>query len=99
MQVSDSGWRVEGGAHRLLFRSWESEAAVVCYDTLSGDTHLLNLIAAQALICLQQESPIQLDALVDRVAASLDIDVDDELVHFIEDTLSDFSRRGVLART
>jgi len=92
------GWKVAGDA-RLLFQSWENESAVICYDTRSGDTHLLNPVAAEALACLQQPSFVQLDALVDRVAASLDIDVDDELVRFIEDTLSDFSQRGVLART
>jgi len=92
------GWKVAGDA-RLLFQSWENESAVVCYDTFSGDTHLLNLTGAQALFCLQQEPSVPLDALVDRVAASLDIDVDDELVRFVEDTLSDFTKRGVLTRT
>ena len=92
------GWKVAGDA-RLLFQSWENESAVICYDTFSGDTHLLSLAAAQALVCLQQEPSVQLDVLVARVAASLGIDVDDELVSFIENTLSDFSNRGVLART
>lgn len=84
---------------RLLFRSWNDDSAVVCYDTISGDTHLLNPLAAETLSQLQRDATLSLDVLATRVAASLDIEVDEDLVRAIEQILSEFTERGVLAHT
>ena len=84
---------------RLLFRSWDDRAAVICYDTLSGDTHLLNPLAAATLCRLQQDTPLRLDALACHVAASLGTEADEALVLSIEESLTEFTARGVLAQT
>lgn len=81
---------------RLLFRSWPDDSIVVCYDTLSGDTHLLSEMAALALQQLQQDNGLQLDALLARVAASLGMETNPELASAIEQILNDFNERGML---
>lgn len=86
-------------SQRLLFRSWDDHTAVLCYDTLSGDTHLLSPLAAATLRCLQQESPLCLDALAHHVAASLGTEADEAWVSSIEESLTEFTERGVLAQT
>lgn len=84
---------------RLLFRSWDDDSAVVCYDTASGDTHLLSPLAAEILRQLQQDATLNLDVLTSRVAASLDLEADEDLVLAIEQTISEFTERGILAQT
>jgi PqqD family protein of HPr-rel-A system len=83
---------------RLLFRAWDDDANVVCYDATSGDTHLLSPLAAAILSHLQRESALRLDAVVNHVAASLDVEADETLVLAIEEILSEFTERGVLAQ-
>ena len=94
----DAQWRIDGH-HRLLFRSWGDETDVVCYDTASGDTHLLSPLAAAILSPLQQDTALRLDAITSHVAASLDVESDETLVLAIEETLSEFTERGILAQT
>lgn len=94
----DTQWRIVG-KQRLLFRSWDDDTAVVCYDTLSGDTHLLSPLAAETLRHLQQNTSLHLDALASRVSASLGIEADEALVFSLEETLTEFIERGVLAQT
>lgn len=94
--MGNARWHLLDG-RRLLFRAWDDDSTVVCYDTFSGDTHLLNPVAAQTLLHLQQDGALQLDALLKRVAASIEMDATPELQSAIEHILSEFSERGVLA--
>lgn len=93
----DAQWRIDGH-DRLLFRSWGDVTDVVCYDTASGDTHLLSPFVASMLLLLQRDGALRLDAITNHVAASLDIEADESLVQAIEETLSEFTERGVLAQ-
>lgn len=94
----DAQWRIDGD-HRLLFRAWSDETDAICYDTTSGDTHLLCPLAAATLSHLQRDDALRLDAITCHVAASLDVEADETLVQAIEETLSEFTERGVLAQT
>lgn len=93
----DTQWRFVD-PQRLLFRAWDDDTNVVCYDDASGDTHLLSPLAAAILSHLQRESVLRLDAVVNHVAASLDVEADETLVLAIEEILSEFTERGVLAQ-
>ena len=94
----DAQWRIDGH-HRLLFRSWNDETDVVCYDTTSGDTHLLSPFVVSLLSLLQRDNALRLDAITSHVAASLDVESNETLVLAIEETLSEFTERGVLVQT
>jgi PqqD family protein of HPr-rel-A system len=73
----------------LYWRSWDHEHIV--YNSASGDTHLLDPITAQALQILQGE-PMELSTLVSRVADILDIELDNELLVYLEATLSELRK-------
>lgn len=102
---NDPLWQVAGNSknNRLLFHAWDDAVDVVCYDTASGDTHLLSPLAATVLHYLQRDAKLGLDAVISHVAASLSIPADNpadaNLVSAIEQTLSEFTARGVLAQT
>lgn len=49
------GWRCRA-AHALRTLAWDTEAAVV-HDARSGDTHLIDGLAAQALWQLMRQGP------------------------------------------
>lgn len=94
--VHDACWGLIG-QERFQFRHWKDSEDAVCYDTLSGDTLLLNPLATQILQALQHISPLRLDAISSHVAASLDVEIDADLAQAIADTLSEFSQRGIVA--
>jgi PqqD family protein of HPr-rel-A system len=45
-------WQIISSDRALYFHSWDNEYVV--YNSLSGDTHLLNLTASHVLLKLQQ---------------------------------------------
>lgn len=53
-------WQIISSDQALYFHSWDNECVV--YNSLSGDTHLLNLTASQILLKLQQ-SPTEATTL------------------------------------
>lgn len=55
------GWRCRA-AHALRTLAWDTEAAVV-HDARSGDTHLIDGLAAQALWQLMRQGPTTRDEL------------------------------------
>lgn len=81
-------WAVLAHA-RLYWQSWEGEHIV--YNSASGDTHLLDPVAAQVLQTLQRE-PMELATLMREVADTLDIDLDDELLAYMEAALSELGK-------
>ena len=79
----------------LHWRSWGDEFVV--YNSGSGDTHLLDPVAAEALQNLEQESA-DLSELVARVAASLEIEPDTDFAAYLEQLLSDLYKLGLIER-
>ena len=87
-------WKVNS-EFPLRWRSWDDEFVV--YNSGSGDTHLLDPVAAEALQNLEQESA-DLSELAGRVAASLKIQADSEFSAYLEQLLSDLYKLGLIER-
>ena len=81
----------------LLWRSWDDEQWVI-YHVASGDTHLLNQVAAQALRSLQ-EHPSNVSELTERVAAALDSVADEAFAKELERLLAEFDELGLIERS
>ena len=79
----------------LYWQSWDDEFVV--YNSGSGDTHLLDPVAAEALQILERE-PANLTELAGNVSASLEIELDSELSGYLERVLSYFHRLGLIER-
>jgi PqqD family protein of HPr-rel-A system len=88
-------WRVISDS-ALRFRFWDDEFVV--YNSLSGDTHLLGLTAAQILLKLQQ-APSTAIALTESLAPLLNAKMDDEFVFQIEHILADLDTLALIERT
>lgn len=65
------------------------------YHRASGDTHLLNPLAAQILHVII-EAPGDAATIAARVAHRLDLQCDDDLIRPIRQTLADFDERGLI---
>jgi PqqD family protein of HPr-rel-A system len=87
-------WKVPS-KFQLHWRSWDDEFVV--YNNGSGDTHLLDPLAAQALQGLVREQA-SLSELTVKVANSLEIEPDSELSAYLERLLSDFYKLGLIER-
>lgn len=85
-------WSVDGNCD-LRWRTWGDECIV--YHCQSGDTHLLNTIAAEALKLLQQ-SPASADELTKLVASSLDLEANKALLQHMEKLLATFDELGLI---
>ena len=87
-------WRAPSGS-LLRWRSWEHEFIV--YDSGSGQTHLLDPIAAETLRILERvsASPHELFQLL---AESLQIKPDGELSSYLEKLLPKLERLGLVER-
>jgi PqqD family protein of HPr-rel-A system len=80
---------------RLLVRSWSGEEGVV-YDTLSGDTHLLEPLALELLQRLEPDVPRSARALLDDLA---DVVVNDDAISAlaaVEQSLESMRRAGLV---
>jgi PqqD family protein of HPr-rel-A system len=85
-------WRVNPN-HHLSWRTWDDEHVV--YHRESGDTHLLNAVAAAALECLA-ESPATADDLTGHVAAHLGLEADEPLRSRMSQLLATFDDLGLI---
>ena len=90
--ASSQIWKV-GDGRKLIWRHWDDE--YVAFDPLSGDTHVLNPIAYQALRILEEQS-VNCDQLSRAVAASLDLQLDDTLIRHMERLLAKFGDLGLI---
>ena len=90
--INPDRWTVPSES-RLHWQCWEDEYVV--FNSGSGDTHLLDPVAAKALQSLEQK-PANLSELGRRVAAALEIKLDDNLSAYLERLLSDFHRLGLV---
>ena len=91
-QSSSRRWAARSS--ELLWRAWDDPECVV-YHIPSGNTHLLNLVAAQALHALEREA-LDSNELVERVASSLEALPDDTLPEHIEKLLVQFDELGLI---
>jgi PqqD family protein of HPr-rel-A system len=77
----------------LEWRTWGDHSVV--FHVPSGHTHLLDPVAATGLRCLET-SPAGVEELAARMAASLDIEVDDALRSYVGKLLARFTGAGLV---
>jgi PqqD family protein of HPr-rel-A system len=80
---------------RLLVRSWSGEEGVV-YDTLSGDTHLLEPLALELLRQLVTGVPRSARALLDELADLIEDTAPASALAAIEQSLESMRRAGLV---
>lgn len=85
-------WVVDEDA-ALLLRQWGDECVV--YNSVSGDTHLLDALGGAAITCLLQ-APATADDLAQRVAFQLEFETDEMFLGTIKTLLGDFERIGLI---
>jgi PqqD family protein of HPr-rel-A system len=77
----------------LLWRQWDDDYVV--YNGASGDTHVLNVVAGEALRSLEA-SPADARELAGRVATSLALTLNDELVARMGLLIGEFENLGLV---
>ena len=89
-------WRLVP-ADSLCWREWDGE--IVVFNDLTGNTHLLNLIAGLVLRRLA-ESGAEFSAaeLTESIGPSEPVEADIALIEAVEAVLTDFERYGLAAR-
>ncbi|KIH75848.1 PqqD family protein, HPr-rel-A system [Geoalkalibacter ferrihydriticus] len=78
---------------RLRWRCWDNEH--IAFNCNSGDIHLLNPIAAEALKSLQR-SAFSVDGLVQSISESLNIANDSDLYHNVHQFVLKLARLGLV---
>jgi PqqD family protein of HPr-rel-A system len=91
--ASGAVWQVR--ERFLRWRCWEDE--YVIFHAGSGDTHLLDRTAGQALVCLR-ESPARAAELTRRVAEALGLEPDPGLQEAMSTLLMRLDRLGLIER-
>jgi PqqD family protein of HPr-rel-A system len=81
----------------LVWRSWDEREQVV-YHTGSGETHLLNEVAAKVLRQLEVE-PLGVGELADRLAESLEIEATADVTRVVGDLVHQFDDLGLIEPT
>ena len=84
-------WRIP--AANASIRDWNGEYAV--YNPLSGHTHILDLVAGEVLLLLQQR-PQSDDELRERVAALLEMPSDEALATRVDHILEHLDEIGLI---
>jgi PqqD family protein of HPr-rel-A system len=78
----------------LVWREWDDEFLV--YNTASGQTHHLNLLAGEALRSLEAE-PGSVSEVVRRLADQFEIVQDSPLLKMIDSLIREFDELGLIA--
>jgi PqqD family protein of HPr-rel-A system len=86
-------WKVPD-VNALVWRVWEDEFLV--YNTISGQTHYLNLLAGEALRSLQAEAAHRCE-LVRRLADQFRIAEDSSPLQMIDRLIREFDELGLIA--
>jgi PqqD family protein of HPr-rel-A system len=82
-------------ARHLSWRTWDDESVV--FNSLSGDTHFLDFVACEGLLCLGSE-PLCHEKLCEQLATRLGVDVDAELRQYATRLLARLTRSGLVER-
>lgn len=77
----------------MLWRQWDGEFVV--FDVRSGDIHLLDPVAAEALRSLE-ESPSDVDQLSHRLGALLHLDGEPELSQYMAKLVRELDELGLI---
>jgi PqqD family protein of HPr-rel-A system len=88
--TSEARWELAEGS-QLHWKSWDDEFVV--FDEGSGDTHLLDPLAAEVLKALE-EAPGDVPALIARVGR-LGIERDPEIERHVRATIQRFLEAGL----
>jgi PqqD family protein of HPr-rel-A system len=80
-------------AEQLLWRSWTDEHIV--YNVSSGNTHVITPIAVKVLKFLQ-DIPSTRDQIAQHLVSENGIDLDDELVTYVERLVADLDKLGLV---
>jgi PqqD family protein of HPr-rel-A system len=75
------------------WRAWGDHT--VLFDVVSGDTHVLDLVARQGLTCLA-ETPLDAPALTSAMAGTLDVRDDEALNAYIDRLLVELETLGLI---
>ena len=86
-------WAVPG-ENVLVWRAWDNEFLV--YNTASGQTHHLNLLAGEALRSLEAEGA-RTDELICRLSGQLEIAEDSPPMQMIGRLIREFDELGLIA--
>jgi PqqD family protein of HPr-rel-A system len=89
--ASEARWELAQGS-QLHWKSWDDEFVV--FDEGSGDTHLLDPLAAEVLKTLE-EAPGDVPSLIARVASRLGIERAPEIERHIRATIQRFHEAGL----
>ena len=93
--VPDRQWKVVSD-QALHFRCWNKE--LVVYNSLSGDTHLLDETAAHILLELQK-APADVVMLATSAAFSLQVEMSDEWISQTEQILADLDKLSLIEQS
>jgi PqqD family protein of HPr-rel-A system len=88
-------WQIISSDQALYFHSWDNEYVV--YNSLSGDTHILDLAAGQVLLKLQQ-SPTDAITLAKLVAPTDQSKSQAELELQIEHLLAELNTLNLIEK-
>ena len=92
-EISDATtWQVSG-AGKLHWRCWEGEYVV--FNPLSGDTHLLDIVAGGVLMDIL-DGPSTAGELVGRAGAFLDVEGGEALSSYVKDILQKLDELGLI---
>jgi hypothetical protein len=86
---------LQRSAARFLESSSSDDESIVLFHAASGETHCLNLVDATAFRHLPPESPIAFDQWLQQVAGDLDVDVDNDLVTYLQELAEQFIQLGI----
>jgi PqqD family protein of HPr-rel-A system len=78
---------------RLLWRLWNDEYIV--FNPASGHTHLLNLIAGEALKALEQ-SPGSSTDVMERISGAIGVEPSAELLGHLSKLIAEFDELGLI---
>lgn len=93
IEISDeTTWKVSG-AGKLHCRFWEGDYVV--FNPLSGDTHLLDVVAGRVLMDIL-DNPSTAAVLVDRAAGFLGVERDEALSSYVKDILLKLDEIGLI---
>lgn len=85
-------WKVSG-AGKLHWRCWDGDYVV--FNPLSGDTHLLDIVAGGVLMNILA-GPSTTDALTRKAAAFLEVDSGEDLSSYVKDIIVRLDGLGLI---
>lgn len=77
---------------RFLYRGWDDEA--VAYDTLTGDTHLIEALAAEVVVCLGYGEQT-LHSLAQHLSDCFSLSAEEDILAVTESTLKRLESLGI----